>query len=68
MNSLPMIRVFTDYQPMDLDGSLFILKIDTEDLDRQVQKLEIKVGDKSFLRKSRKTEVRKTLMIARRTE
>ena len=44
-----MIRVFTDFQAIASDGSLFILRIDHEDLERQAQNLGIKVGDRVIL-------------------
>ena len=44
-----MIRVFTDFQAIDSRGSLFILRVDHEDLERQAQTLGIAVGDKVIL-------------------
>jgi hypothetical protein len=44
-----MIRIFTDFQAIDSDGSFFILRIDHTDLETQAQALGIKVGDRVIL-------------------
>jgi hypothetical protein len=44
-----MIRIFTDFQAIDSTGALFILRVDQEELEHQIVKLGVKVGDKVLL-------------------
>lgn len=44
-----MIRIFTDFQAVDPDGGLFILKIGDQYIDECAESLNINVNDKVIL-------------------
>lgn len=56
-----MLRIYTDYQTIDSSGAFFVLVINGDDVENQVQTLGIKVGDKVILDAYQDFEIQGTL-------
>lgn len=56
-----MIRVFTDFQAIDADGYLFILRLGDEELEQKADELGIKIGDEVILDAHEDFEIAGTL-------